>query len=77
MNCSELRDKTLDLVRKELLGPGSEDLCENIKYEIITDSPIERYSTGILYPLNNNIDVIHLNMMVKIMYLHQMIHKMN
>ncbi|HBF8150296.1 TPA: helicase [Clostridioides difficile] len=57
MNCSELRDKTLDLVRKELLGPGSEDLCENIKYEIITDSPIERYSTGILYPLNNNIDV--------------------
>lgn len=57
MNCSQLRDKTLELVRKELLGPGSEELCKNIKYEIITDSPIERYSTGILYPLNNNIDV--------------------
>lgn len=37
-------------VKKELLGPGSEDIGKDIEYELITDEPIARYSTGILFP---------------------------
>ena len=37
-------------VKKELLGPGSEDIAQDIEHEIITDEPISRYSLGILFP---------------------------
>ena len=56
MDYIETRKKILDEIRREILGPGSEDICSSIEHEIITDSPIERYSTGILYPQKNRID---------------------
>ncbi|WP_434797383.1 helicase-related protein [Terrisporobacter vanillatitrophus] len=56
MNCVETREKILDEVKRELLGPGSEDICKNIEEEIITDNPIQRYSVGILYPQKNIVD---------------------
>jgi hypothetical protein len=46
----EAREKIYESVRKELLGPGSEDIGPDIEYELITDEPITRYSTGILFP---------------------------
>lgn len=39
-----------DSIKKELLGPGSEDIGPNIENELITDDPIARYSIGILFP---------------------------
>lgn len=56
MDCIETREKILDEIKRELLGPGSEDICRNIEEEIITDSPIERYSIGILYPQKNIVE---------------------
>ncbi|PJI10272.1 helicase [Clostridium sp. CT7] len=41
-------------VRKELLGPGSEDIGSDVEHEFITDPPISRYSTGILFPQDLN-----------------------
>lgn len=46
----EFRKKIYDDVRAELMGPGSEDVGPDIEHEVITDSPIERYSVGILFP---------------------------
>lgn len=46
----EARNKIYDEVKKELLGPGSEDIGGDIEYELITDDPISRYSLGILFP---------------------------
>lgn len=46
----EARELIYDSVKKELLGPGSEDIGKDIEHELITDDPIARYSTGILFP---------------------------
>lgn len=56
MDCIETRKKILDEIKRELLGPGSEDICKSIEEEIITDNPIQRYSVGILYPQKNTVD---------------------
>lgn len=48
--CKEARLLIYDNVKKELLGPGSEDIGGDIEHELITDEPIARYSTGILFP---------------------------
>ncbi|NFM16728.1 helicase [Clostridium sporogenes] len=48
--CKKARELIYESVRKELLGPGSEDIGSSIEHEIITDEPIARYSTGILFP---------------------------
>ena len=56
MDCIEARNKILDEVKRELLGPGSEDICRSIEEELITDNPIQRYSVGILYPQKNKVD---------------------
>lgn len=56
MNCVETREKILEELKRELLGPGSENICKSIEEEVITDSPIQRYSVGILYPQKNTVD---------------------
>ena len=64
-DCNNARLLIYDSVKKELLGPGSEDIGSDIEYELITDDPISRYSTGILFPQqdkviqesNSNIDL--------------------
>ncbi|MGB3367318.1 MAG: hypothetical protein WBA54_07510, partial [Acidaminobacteraceae bacterium] len=51
----EVRERILDELKKELLGPGSEGFSENENEEVIWESPSKRYSTGILYPINTTI----------------------
>lgn len=47
------RDKYIALIKKELLGPGSEVSIPDEEHELITDSPDIRYSIGILFTKNN------------------------
>jgi hypothetical protein len=44
------RDKLIDVLKTELLGPGSEVSIPDAAHEIITDLPEVRYSVGILFP---------------------------
>lgn len=55
----EARKMIYEEVKKELLGPGSEDITGDIEHELITDDPISRYSLGILFPRDekNNQDI--------------------
>lgn len=39
-----------DTVRENLIGPGSDIFISNIEEEIISDSPLSRYYSGILFP---------------------------
>ncbi len=63
--CKEARLLIYDSVKRELMGPGSEDIGGDIDHELITDEPIARYSTGILFPqkcksnqeIDDNIDL--------------------
>lgn len=55
--CLEIRKKIVEKTKAEMLGPGSEDVGPDIEREVITDSPIERYSLGILFPQNNRYDI--------------------
>lgn len=45
------RDKIFESIRAEMIGPGSEDIGPDIKYEVLSDSPLKRYSSAILYPM--------------------------
>lgn len=45
-----VREEIIKRCRAEMLGPGSEDLGCDIEKEVISDSPLERYSLGILFP---------------------------
>lgn len=45
----QARENIYKQLRAELLGPGSEDIGPDINYEVLTESPVQRYSTGILY----------------------------
>lgn len=49
----DARDEYINLIRAELLGPGSEFNVPDIERELISSSPISRYSVGILYPQEN------------------------
>ena len=44
------RDEFIALIKKELLGPGSEVSVPDAEHELITASPEKRYSVGILFP---------------------------
>ena len=44
------RDEFIVLIKKELLGPGSEVSVPDAEHELITASPEKRYSIGILFP---------------------------
>lgn len=49
----EARSALIAALKKELLGPGSENEIPDAAHEIITDLPETRYSVGILFPQNN------------------------
>ena len=47
------REEYIRIIRDELLGPGSEFSVPDKEHEIISASPISRYSVGILFPQGN------------------------
>lgn len=49
----DARDEYIKLIKSELLGPGSEFDIPDIEHELISSSPMSRYSIGILYPQGN------------------------
>lgn len=50
------RDEFIELIKKELLGPGSEVSVPDAEHELITTTPEKRYSIGILFPRNNKMN---------------------
>jgi hypothetical protein len=50
------RDEYINLIKSELLGPGSEFSVPDIEHELISSSPMSRYSVGILYPQENQLN---------------------
>lgn len=56
-----------DTIQKNLIGPGSDVFSNNNKGEIISDYPLSRYFSGILFPereIDTKIDSIGLNIEV-------------
>lgn len=51
-----IRDEYIELIKKELLGPGSEISIPDEEHELISDSPNTRYSIGILYTKKTRIN---------------------
>ena len=49
----DARDEYINQIKSELLGPGSEFSVPDIEHELISSSPMSRYSIGILYPQGN------------------------
>lgn len=47
-----VRDEYIELVKNELMGPGSEISIPDKEHELISDAPNTRYSMGILYTQN-------------------------
>ncbi len=63
MNNSEIRehlisarDEYIAKIKAELMGPGSELCIPDSEHELISSSPISRYSVGILFPQGNEIE---------------------
>lgn len=52
----DARDEYINLIKSELLGPGSEFSVPDIERELISSSPMSRYSVGILYPQENQLN---------------------
>ncbi len=50
------REDYIELIKKELLGPGSEISIPDAEHELISDSPNTRYSIGILYTKENKMN---------------------
>lgn len=50
------RDEYINLIKSELLGPGSEFSVPDAEHELISSSPLSRYSVGILFPQGNKVD---------------------
>ena len=44
------RDEYIELIKSELMGPGSEFHLPDAEHELISSSPLSRYSVGILFP---------------------------
>lgn len=55
----EARSEYIDLIKAELLGPGSEVSIPDAEHELISTSPEQRYSIGILYTKNNRMSSSH------------------
>lgn len=47
------RDEYINIIRSEILGPGSEFDVPDREHELISSSPESRYSAGILFPQGN------------------------
>lgn len=52
----DAREEYINLIKSELLGPGSEFGVPDTEHELISSSPISRYSIGILYPQGNQVN---------------------
>ena len=50
----EVRATLLEAVKKELIGPGSEEIGPDAAEEIITESPDNRYTLGMLFPQSSS-----------------------
>lgn len=50
------RDEYIELIKSELMGPGSELSVPDAKHELISSSPLSRYSVGILFPQGERIE---------------------
>lgn len=50
------RDEYINLIKSELMGPGSEFSVPDPEHELISSSPLSRYSVGILFPQGNKIE---------------------
>lgn len=50
MDYLNARKEYINIIKEEMLGPGSEFSYPDKEHEIITESPEIRYTTGILYP---------------------------
>ena len=53
----KVRDTYTELIKKELLGPGSEISIPDEEHELISTRPEGRYSIGILYPHGEKLSV--------------------
>lgn len=49
----DAREEYIEMVKSEMLGPGSEFSFPDAEHELISSSPISRYSVGILFPQGN------------------------
>ena len=47
------RDEYINIIKSELMGPGSEFSFPDAQHELISSSPLSRYSVGILFPQGN------------------------
>lgn len=52
----KVRDEYIELVKKELMGPGSEISIPDVEHELISDAPNTRYSVGILFTKNTKMN---------------------
>lgn len=52
----QARKNYVSLIKKELLGPGSEVSIPDEEHELISNTPDVRYSIGILFPQNNKLN---------------------
>ena len=50
------RSEYVNLIKKELLGPGSEIEIPDAEHELISTAPEKRYSMGILFPKNKKME---------------------
>lgn len=50
------REEYINIIKSELLGPGSEFSLPDAEHEIISTTPTSRYSVGILFPQGNLIN---------------------
>lgn len=50
------RDEYIEKIKSELMGPGSELSVPDAEHELISSSPLSRYSIGILFPQGNLIE---------------------
>ena len=52
----DARDEYIELIQAELMGPGSEFDVPDKEHELISSSPLSRYSVGILFPQGNKVE---------------------
>ncbi|BAL00270.1 putative helicase [Oscillibacter valericigenes Sjm18-20] len=55
-NMIDARDQYINIIRSELMGPGSEMSFPDSDHELISSSPLSRYSVGILFPQGNLVE---------------------
>lgn len=47
------REEYINIIKAELMGPGSEFSLPDVEHELISSAPTSRYSVGILFPQGN------------------------